>query len=130
MDGSKDRSDSKTGIRDGAGNIFPLFFAIFNLFLYLQRRTRNGGQSGREKKKQGAASLLEKLRYIHIQIPGNGCQFRGVHIREVLFQFIIPLFCDIIPQIEIIIAAIETINEMDSELNILSHVKYSYIFTV
>ena len=46
MDGAKDRSDSKAGIRDGAGNIFPLFFAIFSLLLYLQRRTRNGGQSG------------------------------------------------------------------------------------
>ena len=30
MDGAKDRSYSKAGIRDGAGNIFPLFFAIFN----------------------------------------------------------------------------------------------------
>ena len=28
------------------GTFSRSFFAIFNLFLYLQRRTRNGGQSG------------------------------------------------------------------------------------
>lgn len=59
--GQKIDQTAKLEYETERGTFSRSFFAIFNLFLYWQRRIRNGGQSGREKKKQGAASLLEKL---------------------------------------------------------------------